>query len=372
MKNLQLQSCVHENGTIECALFEVDVPEPGPDEVLIKVEAAPINPSDLGLMFGILDTDTAQAGERNGYPSVSLPVPEAMMRAMSARVGLWLPAGNEGAGEVVKAGSSPAAQALLGRRVGGFGGEFFANYRALPVTQCMPLPDDVSSEEGASCVVNPMTALGFVETAKMEGHKAIVHAAAASNLGQMLNRICQEDGIPLVNVVRKAEQAELLRSQGAEFVVNSSDGDFQEQLTQAIVATGATLAFDPIGGGKLSNQILLAMEVAAQQRMPEWSRYGSEEYKQVYIYGMLDPSPTVLTRGYGFAWGVGGWLLTPFLKRAGIERMIAMQQRVNAGLKTTFASHYSDRLTLADALAVEAVKQYGRKSTGQKTLIVMP
>jgi NADPH2:quinone reductase len=372
MKSLQLQSCLHDSGTIECALFEVDIPEPGPDEVMIKVEAAPINPSDLGLMFGVLDTDAAVRGERNGHPSVSLAVPDAMMRAMSSRLNQWLPVGNEAGGTVVAAGSSDAAQALLGKRVGAFGGELFANYRVLPALQCLPLPDDVSTAEGASCFVNPMTALGFVETAKMEGHKAIIHAAAASNLGQMLNRICIEDGIPLINIVRSSQQVELLTKQGATYVLDSSQPSFAADLLEAIEATEATVAFDPIGGGTLSNQLLGAMEMAAQKRMTTWSRYGSDEHKQVYIYGMLDPSPTTLTRGYGFAWSVGGWLLFPFLqKRAGLERMIAMQQRVVAGLKTTFASHYSETVNLEAALSVDAVKGYGKKATGQKTLIVM-
>jgi NADPH2:quinone reductase len=372
MKSLQLQSCLHDSGTIECALFEVDIPEPGPDEVMIKVEAAPINPSDLGLMFGVLDTDAAVQGERNGHPSVSLAVPDAMMRAMSSRLNQWLPVGNEAGGTVVAAGSSDAAQALLGKRVGAFGGELFANYRVLPALQCLPLPDDVSTAEGASCFVNPMTALGFVETAKMEGHKAIIHAAAASNLGQMLNRICIEDGIPLINIVRSSQQVELLTKQGATYVLDSSQPSFAADLLEAIEATEATVAFDPIGGGTLSNQLLGAMEMAAQKRMTTWSRYGSDEHKQVYIYGMLDPSPTTLTRGYGFAWSVGGWLLFPFLqKRAGLERMIAMQQRVVAGLKTTFASHYSETVNLEAALSVDAVKGYGKKATGQKTLIVM-
>jgi NADPH2:quinone reductase len=372
MKSLQLQSCLHDSGKIECALFDVDIPDPGPDEVMVRVEAAPINPSDLGLMFGVLDTDAAEQGERNGYPSVSLAVPDAMMRAMSSRLNQWLPVGNEGGGTVVAAGDSDAAQALLGKRVGAFGGELFANYRVLPALQCLPLPDDVSAAEGASCFVNPMTALGFVETAKMEGHNAIIHAAAASNLGQMLNRICIEDGIPLVNIVRSPQQVELLTKQGATYVLDSSQSSFATDLADAIEATGATLAFDPIGGGTLSNQLLGAMELAAQKRMTTWSRYGSDEHKQVYIYGMLDASPMTLTRSYGFAWSVGGWLLFPFLqKRAGLERMIAMQQRVVAGLKSTFASNYSDTVTLEAALSVDAVRLYGKKATGQKTLIVM-
>ncbi len=369
MKTLQLQSCVDDEGYIECALFEVEIADPGADEVLIEVEAAPINPSDLGLMFGIADTDTAEACERNGYPAVRVPLPPALYKAMAARQGLWLPAGNEGAGKVIAAGESDGAQALLGKRVGAFGGEFFAHYRSVPAMQCLPLNDDVSAEEGASCFVNPMTALGFVETAKLEGHKAIVHAAAASNLGQMLNRICLEDGIPLVNIVRSDEQVALLKHQGADMVVNASDTDFSAQLRAALESTGATVAFDPIGGGPLSNSILSAMEAAAQKRMPVWSRYGSEEFKQVYIYGMLDPSPTTLTRGYGFAWSVGGWLLTPFLQRAGLERLGAMRHRVQQGLKSTFASHYSHRTSLEGALAVEAVKLYGKKATAQKTLI---
>ena len=294
-----------------------------------------------------------------------------MMRAMKTRLGQWLPVGNEGAGTVVAAGDGEMAQSLMGKRVGAFGGEMFANYRCLPAMQCMALPDGVSSEQGASCVVNPMTALGFVETAKMEGHKAIIHAAAASNLGQMLHRICVEDGIPLVNIVRSDEQVALLRDQGAEHALNSQAANFQVQLAAAVEATGATLAFDPIGGGTLTNQILMAMEAAAQKRMPTWSRYGSDEHKQVYIYGMLDPSPTSLTRGYGFAWSVGGWLLMPFMQRAGLERMVAMQQRVLAGLKTTFSSAYSDRVSLASSLELSAVQTYGKKATGQKTLVTM-
>ena len=369
MKSLQLQSCVHADGFIECALFEVDIADPGANEVQIAVEAAPINPSDLGLMFGIADTDTAEACERNGFPAVRVPLPPALQKAMSTRVGQWLPAGNEGAGKVIAAGSSDMAQALLGKHVGAFGGEFFANYRNVSAMQCLPLGDDLTAADGASCFVNPMTALGFVETARMENHKAIVHAAAASNLGQMLNRICLEDGIPLVNIVRSEQQVALLKGQGAQVVVNSSADDFNAQLAAAIEATGATIAFDPIGGGTLTNSILTAMEIAAQKRMPEWSRYGSDEHKQVYIYGMLDPAPSTLTRGYGFAWSIGGWLLTPFLQRAGLERLGAMRSRVQHGLKTTFASHYSDRTSLVGALALEAVKQYGKKATGQKTLI---
>jgi len=371
MKNLTMQSCVHAEGSIECALFESEVPTPGPDEVILEVEAAPINPSDLGLMFGIADTDTAAASERNGHTSVVVPLPEMLQRAMASREGRWLPGGNEGVGRVIAAGDSPAAQALMGKRVGAFNGEMFARYSKVSVMACLPLAEDVTAEQGASCFVNPMTALGFVETARMEGHEAIIHAAAASNLGQMLNRICIEDGIPLVNIVRSEEQKQLLLSQNATWVLNTQDADFRDQLLAAIEATGARLAFDPIGGGTLSNQILAAMETAAQRRMPAWSRYGSDEFKQVYIYGMLDPSPTTLTRGYGFSWSISGWLLTPFLQKFGMERVVAMRERVAASITTTFASYYSDRVKFEDMLGVEAVKRYGKKATGQKTLVLM-
>ncbi|MDB2378209.1 zinc-binding dehydrogenase [Luminiphilus sp.] len=369
MKSLQMQSCVHDEGTIECALFDIDVPAPSEKEVMVKIEASPINPSDLGLMFGAADIDSIRASERNGHPSIILNVPPPAMRAMATRINEWLPVGNEACGTVVEAGASPEAQALLGKRVALFGGEMYSNYRTISVFQCIPLAEDTTPEEGASCFVNPMTALGFVETMKMEGHKAIVHTAAASNLGQMLNRICLDDGVPLVNVVRNEEQVALLKGQGAAHVVNSSDDDFAEQLAAAVNATGATLAFDAIGGGKLGNAILMAMEAGAVERMTEWSRYGSNEYKQLYIYGALDLAPTTLNRGYGFSWGIGGWLLTPFMMKAGGEVVRQMQAKVVAELTTTFASHYSDRVSLAESLTPQIGSRYGVRRTGQKTLI---
>jgi NADPH2:quinone reductase len=251
-----------------------------------------------------------------------------------------------------------------------FGGEMYAGYRCVPVDQCMSFSDAISAEQAASCFVNPMTALGFMETRDIEGQKAIVHTAAASNLGQMLHRLCEADGIPLVNIVRSEEQVSLLKSLGAEWVLNSSDSDFMSQLIEALVATGATLAFDAIGGGKGVNRILTAMELAAAKTGP-WSRYGSEEPKQAYIYGQLDLSATELTRGYGWVWSVSGWLLTPFMKRAGPERVARMRARVMAEIDTTFASHYSSKSTLRDAMTVEAVKRYGARKTGQKTLLTM-
>ena len=368
MKTTQMQSCVHDNGTVECTLIEVEVPDPGPDEVLVAIEAAPINPSDLGLMFGAADLSTVRATERDGQPAVLLDVPDAAMRAMGPRIGHWLAVGNEGSGRVIAAGESEAAQALMGQRVGMFGGEMYAEYRCLPASQCMAFPERITAEQAASCFVNPMTALGFMETRLMEGQRAIVHTAAASNLGQMLVRLCQADDVPLVNIVRSDEQVELLRSMGVEWALNSQAESFMKDLISALVATGATLAFDAVGGGRGVNRILTAMEIAAAQTGP-WSRYGSEEPKQAYIYGQLDLTATELTRGYGWVWSVSGWLLTPFMKRAGVDVVARMQKRVLDEIDTTFVSHYSSRISLTEAITVDAVMDYGARKTGQKTLL---
>ena len=370
MKTQQMQSCVHENGTVECALKEVEVTEPSGDEVLVEIDAAPINPSDLGLMFGAADPSSAQETERDGQPAIVLEVPPAAMRAMAPRIGHWMPVGNEGSGRVIAAGEDESAQALLGKRVGMFGGEMYAGYRCLPSSQCLAFPDTISAEQAASCFVNPMTALGFLETREMEGQKGIVHTAAASNLGQMLVRLCQADDIPLVNIVRSEEQVQLLTSMGAQWVLNSQSDEFMKELVDALVATGATLAFDAIGGGRLVNRILTAMELAAAQTGP-WSRYGSEEPKQAYIYGQLDLGATELTRGYGWVWSVSGWLLTPFMKRAGPDRVGRMRERVLREIDTTFESRYSSRISLQNAMTAEAAKAYGARKTGQKTLLRM-
>ena len=371
MRTLQMQSCVHDNGTVECALVEVNIPEPGAGEVIVQIEAAPINPSDLGLMFGAAHLDSVRESERAGQPSIVLDVPPAAMRAMAPRLGKWLPVGNEGSGRVIAAGSSEEAQALLGQRVGMFGGEMYAGYRCLAASQCMAFPDTVSAEQAASCFVNPMTALGFMETREMECQPAIVHTAAASNLGQMLVRLCASDNIPLVNIVRSTEQVELLRGMGSEWVLDSTDQQFMEQLIEALKSTKATLAFDAIGGGKLVNRILTAMEIAAMAEAGNWSRYGSDQHKQAYVYGQLDLGPTELTRGFGWVWSVSGWLLHPFMRRAGPERVAKMRQRVINEIDTTFASHYSARVSLADALTAAAASQYGLRKTGQKTLLTM-
>jgi NADPH2:quinone reductase len=291
------------------------------------------------------------------------------MRAMAGRIGASLPVGNEGAGTVVAAGSSVAAQRLLGKTVSLAGGSMYSQYRSAPASQCLELPEGTPASQGASSFVNPLTALGMVETMRLEDHSALVHTAAASNLGQMLNRLCIAEGVPIVNIVRKAEQEELLRAAGAAYVCNSSSPGFMAELTEALVATSATLAFDAIGGGKLAGQILTCMEAAASASATEYSRYGSTRHKQVYIYGGLDRGPTEFNRNFGMAWGIGGWLLTPFLQKIGPEAFQALRQRVAAELKTTFASTYTSVVSLAEALRLDAISVYGKQATGEKYLI---
>lgn len=366
---LQLRSHLKASGELELSLAEVAVPEPGPDDVIIRVEATPINPSDLGLLVGGADMSTAVQSGTKDRPVITAKVPAPAMRAMAARLDQSMPVGNEGAGVVVKAGSSPAAQALLGKMVAGLGGEMYSQYRMLNVAQCLPLPDGTSARDGASCFVNPLTALAFPETMRAEGHKAIVHTAAASNLGQMLVKICQKDNVPLVNVVRKKEQADILRGIGAKYIVDSTSPTFMEDLITALAETKATLGFDAIGGGPLAGQLLVAMEAAASRNMKEFSRYGSGQETQVYIYGRLDMSPTIVPPGVGFAWNLGGFLLTPFLQKAGAETRARMRQRVVDELKTTFASHYTAEISLADALDLKTLHAYNAKATGTKYLI---
>jgi NADPH2:quinone reductase len=370
MNGLQLQSLIKSSGELELSLVRVETPEPKPNEVVLRVEATPINPSDLGLLFGAADMSTAVATGTADQPVITAKVPAGAMKAMAARVDQRMPVGNEGAGVVVAAGSSPAAQALLGRRVAALaGGAMYAQFRCVAVEQCLPLPDGASSADGASSFVNPLTALGMVETMKREGHKALVHTAAASNLGQMLNRICQKDGVALVNIVRKPQQAALLRGMGAQHVCSTDSPRFMEELTEALVATGATLAFDAIGGGRLAGQILSCMEVAVNRTAKEYSRYGSNVHKQVYIYGGLDLAPTEIVRNFGMTWGMGGWLLFPFLQKIGSAGAAALKARVAAELTTTFKSHYAQTISLAEALSLAQIAQYGPRSTGGKFLI---
>jgi NADPH:quinone reductase-like Zn-dependent oxidoreductase len=366
---LQLRSQISKGGELELSLSEVTTPEPGPDQVVVKVEAAPINPSDLGLLIGPADMSTAKAAGSGAGTKVTAKVPGQALPFIAARLDQAMPVGNEGAGTVVRAGSSEAAQALLGKTVSMIGGGMYAQYRLLKATDCQPLPAGTTAAEGASWFVNPLTALGMTETMKREGHKALVHTAAASNLGQMLNKICLEDGIPLVNIVRSAEQAKLLRGIGAKHVVDSTSAGFTAELTQALVETGATIAFDAIGGGKLASQILTAMEMALNKTAAQYSRYGSTTHKQVYIYGSLNTGAVELTRNYGMAWGVGGWLLTPFLQKIGRPDQVRLRERVVNSLKTTFASHYTKVVSLPEVLDLKNIAVYGKRATGEKFLI---
>jgi len=367
--NIELTSTITENNKLELALREIEIPQPGEHEVVIRIEAAPINPSDLGVMFSAADMTTVRQAGSADRPVISADVPAKFMGAVKKRVGKAVPVGNEGAGTVVAAGSSAAAQSLMGKTVAVIGGGSYRKYLCANVQSCLELEPGTTAVEGASSFVNPLTALAMVETMRAEGHKAIVHAAAASNLGQMLNRICIADGIDLVNIVRKPEQEALLRDMGAKYVVNSSSDSFMADLTQALIDTGATIAFDPIGGGRLASDILTCMEAAVSRNITEYSVYGSDIYKQVYIYGGLDRGPITLNRSFGFAWGVNGFLLFNALGKLGKETNIAMRKRIAAEIKTTFASHYTHEVSLAGALQLDAMSVYGKQATGEKFLI---
>ncbi len=368
-EGLQLRSLIRKSGELELSLAKVKIPEPAADEVIVRVEGSPINPSDLGLLVGAADMTTAKSSGTNDNPIVTATVPESLMRAMAGRLDESMPVGNEGAGVVVAAGSSSRAQSMIGKMVAMIGGAMYAQYRCIKAADCLVLPDGTTAAEGASCFVNPLTSLGMTETMRREGHKALVHTAAASNLGQMLNKICLTDGIGLVNIVRNAEQEAILHKIGATYVCNSTSATFMEDLTQALVATGATLAFDAIGGGKLAGQILTCMEAAANKTAKVYSRYGSTVHKQVYIYGGLDTRPTEINRSFGMAWGIGGWLLFPFLQKIGPAEAQKLRERVAAELKTTFASHYTQVVSLQEALQLSNIAAYGKRATGEKFLI---
>lgn len=352
------------DGKLTVEVVETDFPDPTGNRVLVRMEAAPINPSDLALLTGAADLDNAEYSPGKFVATM----PEPFNSAQKGRHGQRLPVGNEGAGTVVAAGDSEAAQALIGQRVACVPGNAYSEYCLADAAMCLPL-GNISSEGGASAFVNPMTALGFVETARMEKQGAILHTVAASNLGQMLVKICQEDDLPLVNIVRKAEQVELLSGLGASHIVNSSEDDFFDQLCNAIDATGAYLGFDPIGGGKMVDTCFRAMEQVAVRKMTEYSRYGSDQPKKMYIYGRLDFAPTTLTPAYGFGWTLSGWLLFPFLQRAGMETVARMRRRVLDGLETTFASSYKRKVTLEEMLTKEAVLDYRAMKTGEKYLV---
>jgi NADPH:quinone reductase len=366
---LQLRSTVKKEGIVEISLTTVPTPEPKPEEVIVRIDASPINPSDQGLLFGGADLSTARVSGTAERPVVTASIPPAALKALAGRVDQSLPVGNEGAGVVVHAGASAAAQALLGKTVAIVGGGMYTQYRCVKAVQCLVLPPGTTPAEGAGWFVNPLTALGMVATMRAEGHKALVHTAAASNLGQMLTKICLNDNVPLVNIVRRAEHVALLKGIGATYVCSSSAPSFMDDLTEALAATGATVAFDAVGGGKLAGQILTAMEAALNRTAKEYSRYGSTTHKQVYIYGGLDRGPTEFTRTFGAAWGIGGWLLTPFLQKIGFEAAQKLRERVAAEIKTTFASTYTKRVSLTEALTLDEIAVYARQATGAKYLI---
>lgn len=367
----EIRSTVTSNGTVEVSIVNAAMPVPSENEVLIKVEAAPINPSDLALLISFAaDLDSIEFSGEDEAPKTTIKIRPGLMAALKGRVDQPLSAGNEGAGIVVGAGEK--ATALIGKTVGVAGGSMYSQYRCAPASSCLVMDEGITSTEAASSFVNPLTALAFVETMKMENHAALVNTAAASNLGQMLVKICKDDEIPLVNIVRKPEQVKILKDLGAEYICDTSQSDFMKDLVEALISTGATLGFDATGGGnegKLPGQILAAMEVAANKTAKEYSRYGSDVYKQVYIYGGLDPTPTVLNRSYGLQWGLGGWLLTPMIGRIGMERFAEMRQRVVREIKTTFASHYTQEISLEDMLQPDNIKAYAKQGTGAKYLV---
>ena len=364
---LQLQSLITKGGELKVSLAKEKVPEPKDDQVVVRVEATPINPSDLGLLFGPADMSQAKVSGSGDGTVVTAPVPPQTLTGLAARLDQSMPVGNEGAGVVVKAGAN--AKALLGKTVSMIGGGMYAQYRCVRAQDCQVLPEGTTAADGASWFVNPLTALAMTETMRRENHTALVHTAAASNLGQMLNKICLKDGINLVNIVRSAEQEKILRDIGAKHVVDSSKPTFLEDLTKALAATNATIAFDAIGGGKLAGQILSCMEAAANLNAKSYSRYGSTVHKQVYVYGRLDTGVTTLGRDFGMAWGVGGWLLFPFLMKIGSADAAKLRQRVVDELKTTFASHYTKEVSLQEALQLQNIAAYNKRATGEKYLI---
>jgi NADPH:quinone reductase len=366
---LQLRSLAKSNGEMELSLVSTSIPPPGADEILVRIDAAPINPSDLGLLLANADWSHARVSGTADHPTVTTDLSPNAVQAMKARIDISMPVGNEGAGRIIEGGSSQAAQALVGKTVAVLGGAMYAQYRCVNVNQCLVLPEGTTAADGASCFVNPLTALGMVGTMRREGHKALVHTAAASNLGQMLNRLCLADHVGLVNIVRKQEQEELLKAAGAAYVCRTDSGTFLKDLTDALVATGATIAFDAIGGGPLAGQILGCMEAAVNRGATVFSRYGSTTHKQVYLYGSLDMGPTTLNRNYGMAWGIGGWLLTPYIEKIGPLAFQELKERVARELKTTFASRYSQEISLAEALQPQVIAAYSKRATGQKFLI---
>ena len=367
----EIRSKATSDGNIELSIAKVEKPVPGDDEVLIEVQASPINPSDLGLLLSFAaDVQNINLTGSGDDTVATMPVHPALMGSLKPRLDESMPVGNEGAGVIIDAGIN--AKDLIGKTVGLAGGAMYSQYRCVPAASCLVMDEGTTPKQAASSFVNPLTALAFVETMKMENHTALVHTAAASNLGQMLVKICKDDGIQLVNIVRKQEQVDLLKSIGAEYVCNTSDESFMDDLVTALVETGATLGFDATGGGnngELPGQILAAMEIAANKNATEYSRYGSDTYKQVYIYGGLDQSPTILKRAFGLSWGLGGWLLTPMIGKIGMEKFQEMRMRVAREINSTFASSYAKEISFEEMLQPETIREYAKQATGNKYLV---
>jgi len=367
----EIRSTLTNEGILELSIVNVERPVPGDDEVLLKIEASPINPSDLALLITFAaDLDSLSVSGEGDQTVASIKLHPGLLGALKPRMGQSMQVGNEGGGVVIDAGAN--AKHLIGKTVGVAGGAMYSQYRCVPAQSCLVMNEGTTSMQAASSFVNPLTALAFVETMRLENHTALLNTAAASNLGQMLVKICKDDGVPLINVVRKPEQVETLKKLGAEYICDTSADSFMDDLVNAIVATGCTLGFDATGGGnggKLPGQILTAMEIAANKTATEYSRYGSDTYKQVYIYGGLDMSPTVLNRSFGLKWGLGGWLLTPMIGRIGMERFGQMRERVAAEINTTFASHYTQEISLAEMLQPEIIRGYAKQATGAKYLV---
>ncbi|MGB2343421.1 MAG: zinc-binding dehydrogenase [Gammaproteobacteria bacterium] len=367
----EIRSKATSDGNIELSIAKVEKPVPGDDEVLIEVQASPINPSDLGLLLSFAaDVQNINVTGSGDDTVATMPVHPALMGSLKPRLDESMPVGNEGAGVIIDAGIN--AKDLIGKTVGLAGGAMYSQYRCVPAASCLVMDEGTTPKQAASSFVNPLTALAFVETMKMENHTALVHTAAASNLGQMLVKICKDDGIQLVNIVRKQEQVDLLKSIGAEYVCNTSDESFMDDLVTALVETGATLGFDATGGGnngELPGQILAAMEIAANKNATEYSRYGSDTYKQVYIYGGLDQSPTILKRAFGLSWGLGGWLLTPMIGKIGMEKFQEMRMRVAREINSTFASSYAKEISFEEMLQPETIREYAKQATGKKYLV---
>lgn len=365
----QLRSKISKDGGLEVSLGSADVPLAKEGYAIVRMEAAPINPSDMGSLFGPANMEEATLETESDRLVLKAKVPMERIPLLAPRLDKEMPVGNEGAGVVVDAGPEPDAQALIGKTVGVLTGRAYAQFCSVRVDNCLVLNEGTTPKQGASCFVNPLTALGMVETMKLENHNGLVHTAAASNLGQMLNRICIDEGIPLVNIVRKPEQTELLEGLGAKYVCDSTKETFLSDLEDALAETGATLAFDAVGGGRLVNDILFAMERALSRDASGLNTYGSSTLKQAYFYGGLEQSPSILNRNYGMMWSVGGWLLTPFLKRIGTERAAELRQRVADEIATTFESNFVEELTLEEAISPEIVRRYIAKKTGEKYLI---